>query len=88
LDVRKPSEFDAEHVEGIETFPLDTMLSNLTKLDPKQNFILHCQSGYRSLIAASIMKANGFEQVIDVTGGFKALVASGAKTTDFVCTNS
>ena len=85
LDVRKPSEYQAEHIDGIDSFPLDSLVQNIDQLDRKNTYELHCQSGYRSLIAASIMKAKGFDHIIDITGGFKALVEAGAPKTNYVC---
>ncbi len=79
LDLRKPSEFAKGHLENIENFALDTLLENIDTLDKKETYTLHCQSGYRSLIAASILKSKGFESIIDVRGGYKALKDSGAK---------
>ena len=85
LDVRKSSEFSSQHVVGVENFPLDDIHKNFAEIKPDQAYYLHCASGYRSLIAASIFKANGVETVYDVRGGFKALQDANAKLTDYVC---
>lgn len=85
LDVRKESEYISEHIVGIENFPLDTIKDNLDKLDPKKEYYVHCGSGYRSLIAASIMKAHGIENVVDIRGGFKDLIETGLTKTEYVC---
>lgn len=85
IDVRKPSEYTAEHILKIDTLPLDELNSRIGELDVNKTYTLHCQSGYRSLIAASILKANGFKSIIDVTGGFKALIDAGAEHSNFVC---
>jgi rhodanese-related sulfurtransferase len=85
LDVRKESEFLSEHVVGVENFPLDNIHANFAEIKPNQTYVLHCASGYRSLIAASIFKANGVKNVIDVRGGFKDIKDTGAKLTDYVC---
>lgn len=85
LDVRKESEYISEHIVGIENFPLDTIKDNLDKLDPKKEYYVHCGSGYRSLIAASIMKAHGIENVVDIRGGFKDLKETGLTKTEYVC---
>ena len=50
-----------------------------------KEYFLHCASGYRSLVAASIFKANGVKNVTDVRGGFKALKETGAPLTEYVC---
>ncbi|WP_196895153.1 MBL fold metallo-hydrolase [Aureivirga marina] len=85
MDVRKPNEFNSEHVLGVSSFPLDFIHATIDDLDKNRNYFVHCQSGYRSLIASSIMKSKGIKNVTDVRGGFKALKACGAKTSDFVC---
>jgi len=84
LDLRKPSEFAKGHIENIENFALDTLLENIDTLDKNQTYTLHCQSGYRSLVAASILKSKGFESIVDVRGGFKALKDLGAKIVEMV----
>ena len=85
VDVRKANEYNSEHVLGVSNFPLDAIHTNLDDLDKHRNYFIHCQSGYRSLIATSILKANGFMHVTDVRGGFKAIKESGANTSDFIC---
>lgn len=85
VDVRKESEYLSEHVVGVENFPLDFIHDNFSEIDPKKEYFLHCASGYRSLIAASIFKANGVEKVTDVRGGFKDLKETDIPMTDYVC---
>jgi rhodanese-related sulfurtransferase len=85
LDVRKESEYLSEHVVGVENFPLDFINQNFTEIDPSAAYHLHCASGYRSLIAASILQANGIKNVTDVRGGFTDLKETGLKFTDYVC---
>lgn len=85
LDVRKESEYLSEHIVGVENFPLDFIHSNLAEIKPEKEYFLHCASGYRSLIAASIFMANGIKNVVDVSGGFKAIKETGVKLTDYVC---
>jgi rhodanese-related sulfurtransferase len=84
LDLRKPSEFAKGHIENIENFALDTLLENIDTLDKNQTYTLHCQSGYRSLVAASILKSKGFDSIVDVRGGYKALKDLGAKIVEMV----
>ncbi|SDX78300.1 Glyoxylase, beta-lactamase superfamily II [Lutibacter oricola] len=84
-DVRKESEYLSEHVVGVNNFPLDFIHNNFAEIDSEKEYFLHCASGYRSLIAASIFKANGVKKVTDVRGGFKALKEIGASLTDYVC---
>ena len=85
LDVRKESEYQSEHVIGVENFPLDNIHSNFAEIKDNKAYYLHCASGYRSLIAASIFKANGIKNVTDISGGFKALKETDLKLTDYVC---
>lgn len=73
LDVRKASEFESQHINGASNFPLDFMSSNINKLDKEITWYVHCAGGYRSMIATSILKANGYKNVINILGGFKAL---------------
>jgi len=85
IDVRRPSEYDAEHVEDVPSFPLDYVNDNMADLDRNKTYTVHCAGGYRSMIASSILKARGFD-VIDVTGGYAAISKSELfKTTVFVC---
>lgn len=85
IDVRKPSEFEAEHVEDVINFPLDFINDNMAELNPDKTYTIHCAGGYRSMIASSILKARGID-VVDVDGGFAEIQKSGLfKTTAFVC---
>lgn len=85
LDVRKESEYLSEHVVGVGNFPLDTIHANFAEISPDKEYFLHCASGYRSLIVASIFQANGILNVTDVRGGFNDIKDSGAELTDYVC---
>lgn len=84
LDVRKASEFDAQHVKGAQNFPLDFINRNMSQLDREQKYYLHCAGGYRSVIAASILRSRGFENLVNVQGGFKALEETSLPMTEFV----
>jgi len=85
FDVRKESEYQSEHVNGVENFPLDFIHTNFAEIKPDKEYILHCASGYRSLIAASIFMANGVKKVTDVRGGFKDIKDTGVELTEYVC---
>ncbi len=85
LDVRKESEYLSEHIVGVENFPLDFINSNYAEINPEKEYFLHCATGYRSLVAASIFKANGVENVTDVRGGFNDIKETGTPMTDYVC---
>jgi rhodanese-related sulfurtransferase len=86
LDVRKEGEYISEHVDGAENTPLDNINENMAQLDKDKTYYVHCAGGYRSMIFTSILKARGFENLIDVQGGFKAIKESGKlPVTDYVC---
>lgn len=85
LDVRKPSEFSAEHVKDAQSFPLDFINNHMDELSKDTNYHIHCAGGYRSMIAASILKSRGFHQVVDVQGGYQAISQTDIPTTDHVC---
>ncbi len=84
-DVRTETQYLSEHIKGVENFPLDDIHANFAEIDINKAYYLHCASGYRSLIAASIFKANGVENVTDVRGGFTDLKETNAPLTDYVC---
>lgn len=86
LDVRKQGEFISEHVDGAVNMPLDNINDHLASLDKDGTYYVHCAGGYRSMIFNSILKARGFDNLIDINGGFKAIKESGAvPVTDYVC---
>ena len=85
LDVRKPSEYEAEHVEKAQSFPLDFISENMDQVDKESTYYLHCAGGYRSVIAASILKSRGYHHLIDVAGGFTAIAETDLPTTEYVC---
>jgi hydroxyacylglutathione hydrolase len=85
FDVRKPGEFSAEHLNEAPSTPLDYLNEHLSEFPKDKDFYLFCAGGYRSMIAASILKARGYNNVINVNGGFAAIKKTGIKTSDFVC---
>jgi len=85
LDVRKESEYLSEHVVDVENFPLDFISSNFAEIDPEKDYYLHCATGYRSLVAASIFKANGVKNVTDVRNGMVDLKETKVPLSDYVC---
>ncbi|MES2416821.1 MAG: MBL fold metallo-hydrolase [Bacteroidota bacterium] len=85
LDVRKPGEYEAEHLEATLTRPLDYINDWTAEINPNETYYIHCAGGYRSMIAASILKARGIENVIDINGGYAAIKETGLKRTDFAC---
>ena len=85
LDVRKPGEYEAQNLENATSKPLDYINEWTNYLDKGEKYFIHCAGGYRSVIAASILKARGFKNLVDVAGGFSAIEKTGVKTTAFVC---
>ncbi|MCY1500859.1 Hydroxyacylglutathione hydrolase [compost metagenome] len=85
LDVRKPGEYEAEHLEMTLARPLDYINEWTSSLNPEDTYYIHCARGYRSMIAASILKARGIAHVIDIAGGYGAIKATTLKRTDFSC---
>ncbi len=85
IDVRKPTEYAAEHVDGAINLPLDFINDHLASFPKYEKFYMHCESGYRSMVAASILKSRGWENFVEVAGGIKALGKAGAPLTDYVC---
>lgn len=85
LDVRKPTEYLSQHAVDAENFPLDYINHNMGRLDPKRTYYVQCLGGYRSMIMASILKARGFQNVIDIYGGWREVEISQVPKTDFVC---
>jgi hydroxyacylglutathione hydrolase len=86
LDVRKPSEYNAEHMKGAVNTSLDFVNDSMQQVDKNKPGYVHCAGGYRSMIFISILKARGFDNLIDVKGGFKAIKDSGKfPLTDYVC---
>ncbi len=78
LDVRRPDEYADEHVEGAQNLPLDFINDNMDQLERDKTYYVHCAGGYRSMTTCSILKARGFENLIDVDGGYGAIRNSDA----------
>lgn len=86
LDVRKQSEYRSEHLIDAENTSLDFINTSMLQVDKNKTYYVHCASGYRSMVFTSILKARGYDNLIDVKGGFKALKESGKfKVSDYVC---
>lgn len=88
FDVRKPGEFASEHIKIAESTPLDFLNKHISEFPKKEEFYVHCAGGYRSVIAASILKARGFHNVIDVAGGYAAVRNTTIERTAAVCTST
>ncbi|PSL03768.1 MBL fold metallo-hydrolase [Cecembia rubra] len=86
LDVRKASEHYSEHVIDSINAPLDYINDSMTKVDKNKTYYVHCAGGYRSMAFTSILRARGYENLIDVKGGFTAIKDSSLfKVSDYVC---
>lgn len=86
IDVRRPGEFSAEHIDGAKSLPLDYISELMAEFPKDQTMYIHCAGGYRSMIASSILKSRGYDNLIDIAGGFAAISKSGRFTlTDYVC---
>lgn len=85
IDVRKESEYIAEHVWDAFNKPLAEINNWIKDIDPDEHFYMHCAGGYRSMIAASILQARGYRNFTEIEGGFKALLNTSVPKTNFVC---
>ncbi|MGB5693244.1 MAG: MBL fold metallo-hydrolase [Flavobacteriaceae bacterium] len=73
FDVRKKSEFDSEHVIGAVNIPLNEMNQHLAQFPKNKKFFIHCEGGYRSMVASSILKSRGWEDFVDVADGIDGI---------------
>lgn len=85
IDIRRESEFAAEHIENAYNKPLSYINDWIKDIDPKQHFFMHCAGGYRSMIAASILQARGYRNFTEIAGGYKSILETAIPKTDFVC---
>ncbi len=85
LDVRKPTEFITQHVVDALNFPLDYVNNNMDRLQTSETYYLHCLGGYRSMIMASILRARGFKNLVDIQKGWRAIEACEIPKTGHVC---
>ena len=85
IDVRKESEYTAEHIDNAFCKPLADINDWTKDIQPNEHFFLHCAGGYRSMIAASILQARGYRNFTEIEGGFNAIAKTSIPTSDFVC---
>ena len=85
FDVRKVGEYQSEHIVDATHTPLSMLNTHLAKFPKEEIFYVHCAGGYRSVIAASILKSRGFHNLIDLAGGYGALKNVGVEVTNYVC---
>lgn len=86
IDVRKLTEYSAEHIDNAFNKPLDTISDWVSTIDDSEHFFLHCAGGYRSMIAASILNSHGIRNFTEIEGGFNAIKKTEKfPISDFVC---
>ncbi|MDN4012648.1 MBL fold metallo-hydrolase [Chryseobacterium gambrini] len=85
IDVRKESEYNAEHIDEAFNKPLAYINEWISSIDPAEHFYLHCAGGYRSMMAASILQARGYRNFSEIEGGFSAISQTDIPVSDFVC---
>lgn len=73
VDVRKDGEYNRQHLDGATLWPLDDILRNMGTLDREKPQFIHCAGGYRSVIALSMLEAEGYDNLTNIEGGFKAI---------------
>jgi len=88
IDVRKKSEFESEHLIGALNIPLNQINLHLAKIPKNKHFFLHCAGGYRSMIAASILKQRGWDNFTEIRGGFAELAKTNLPKTNYVCSTT
>jgi glyoxylase-like metal-dependent hydrolase (beta-lactamase superfamily II)/rhodanese-related sulfurtransferase len=85
LDVRNVGEFLSEHLQNAQNYPLGDLSKSMDRLDINSTYYIHCAGGYRSMVAASLMRANGFKNLVDIAGGYKAIKETNLEKTDYIC---
>jgi glyoxylase-like metal-dependent hydrolase (beta-lactamase superfamily II)/rhodanese-related sulfurtransferase len=85
IDVRKESEYEAEHVDEAYSRPLAYINDWVKDINPEEHFYMHCAGGYRSMMAASILQARGYRNFTEIEGGFGSIAKTAVPKTDFVC---
>lgn len=85
VDVRKESEYEAEHIDEAYSKPLAYINEWVKDINPEEHFYMHCAGGYRSMVAASILQARGYRNFTEISGGFNEIALTDVPKTDFVC---
>jgi len=85
IDIRTETEYTAEHMEEAYNRPLANINEWLKDINPEEHFYIHCASGYRSMIAASILQARGYRNFTEIEGGYKAISGTDLPKSDYVC---
>jgi hydroxyacylglutathione hydrolase len=87
LDARKPSEYEAEHIENAINYPLDSIYEHLSQIKKQNTFYLHCAGGYRSVMMASVLKRYGIHDFINIAQGISGIKNTTIPITNFVCSD-
>lgn len=85
VDVRKQSEYSAEHINDAYNRPLSDINEWIKDINPQEHFYMHCAGGYRSMIASSILLSRGYRNFTEIEGGIQAIAEAGVSLTDFIC---
>jgi len=86
IDVRKESEYKSEHIIEAISMPLDFINTHMSSIDKNTTYYVHCAAGYRSMLFTSILRSRGYDNLIDVKGGFNEIKQTNKfKLTDYVC---
>ena len=88
IDVRKPGEYESEHLVDVPSIPLDFINERMAEFPKDKELVLLCGGGYRSMIAASILKARGFVGIKDVIGGYAALAKTDLPKVSVACAST
>lgn len=88
LDVRKPTEYNVEHIESAKNKPLNDLFNHYKEIDKEKKYHIHCAGGYRSVIYISILKSKGYKNLIDVIGGYAAIKKTNIPKTEFICSDT
>lgn len=87
IDVRKATEYKAQHINNADNFPIEQISEWTKSVDDTEHFYIHCAGGYRSMIAASILNAKGIRNFSEIEGGFNGIKKTDIPTTEFACPN-
>jgi rhodanese-related sulfurtransferase len=88
IDVRKVAEYYSQHVLNAVNAPLAYINEHMADFDANKTNYIHCAGGYRSVIAASILKARGIHNIVNIAGGFKAIEQTKIPQSDYVCSST
>ena len=85
IDVRKRSEYESEHLEDAVNIPLNEIKNRIEEFPKEDPFIIYCAGGYRSMVAASLLKQRGYHRFVDVEGGFVEIKKTSMPRTAYKC---